>query len=108
MSENTSVQDRHIQLIRTYLPAMIAVLLSRLVAAVPALADVIAEIDAVFAEAGWVGVSVLAIVQAAIVAAVVVVYQRVAQMLGDRWPVVERLMLGSDARPHYQPRYGKP
>ena len=94
--------DRNVQRIRTYLPAMVAVLLARLVVQVPALAEGIATIDAIFAEAGWVGFSVLTIVQAVVLAAVILLYQVVAQKLGDRWQWIERLMLGSASRPTYQ------
>lgn len=100
-----TTQDRHVQLIRTYLPAMVAVLLSRLAAAIPALADAIAFVDEVFAEAGWVGVSVLAIVQAVVIAGVIVLYQRIAQALGDHWPRAEALLLGSSERPIYEGRH---
>jgi len=95
-----SIQSR-----RTFVAALIGVLLARLVAAVPAVHDVIAWVDGVFAEAGYAGLSALAIVNAVVVAGVILAYQKIAQALGDRWPAVERWMLGSDARPHYEPRY---
>lgn len=110
---NQTTQDRHVQLIRTYLPAMIAVLLARLIAAVPAFAEGIAFVDGIFADAGWIGVSVLTIVQAVVIALVLVAYQRLAQRLGDRsarkgdiWSRTEALMLGSSDRPIYVPRHG--
>ena len=96
-----TVQDRHVQLIRTYLPAMIAVLIARILAAFPAVAHVVEVIDGIFIEAGWLGVSVTWLVQAALVALILLAYQRAAQRLGDRWPKVEAVMLGSAQRPTY-------
>lgn len=99
------VQERHdriIQRIRTYFPAVIAVLVTKIVAAIPALAQGIAYVDEVFAEAGWAGVSVLTVVQAVVIAATILLYQIVAQKLGDRWQWIERLMLGNASRPTYQ------
>lgn len=97
----------NIQSVRTFVAALIGVLIIRIVGAIPAVADAFAWIDAVFAEAGYAAVSGLAVVQAVITAAVILGYQKVAQWLGDRWPSVEKWMLGSDSRPHYEPRYGK-
>lgn len=97
----------NIQSVRTFFAALIGVLIVRLVSAVPAIAAGFAWVDGVFAEAGYAGVSILAFVQAVITAAVILLYQKVAQWIGDRWPSVEKWMLGSDSRPHYEPRYGK-
>lgn len=95
----------NIQSVRTFVAALVAVLIVRLVAAVPAIAAVIVWADGLFAEAGYAGISALALVQAAITAAAILLYQKIAQWLGDRWPKIEKWMLGSDARPHYEPRY---
>lgn len=95
----------NIQSIRTFVAALAGVLIVRLVAAIPVIADMIAWVDGVFAEAGYAGISTLALVQAAITAAVVLLYVKLAQWLGDQWPSVEKWMLGNDARPHYEPRY---
>lgn len=97
----------NIQSVRTFVAALIGVLLVRLVAAVPFVAAGITWIDGVFDEAGYAGLSALALIQAVVTAAVILLYQRVAQRLGDRWPNVEKWMLGSSARPSYTPRYGK-
>lgn len=97
----------NIQSRRTFFAAMIGVLLARLVAAVPVIADTLAWVDGIFAEAGYAGISALAVVNAVVVAAVILLYQKAAQWLGDRWPSVEKWMLGSDARPSYEPRYAK-
>ena len=94
-----------IQSIRTFVAALVGVLLVRIITAVPAIAYGIAWVDGVFAEAGYAGLSALAIVQAVITAAVILAYQKIAQWLGDRWPSIEKWMLGSSARPHYEARY---
>lgn len=98
--------DRRAQDRRTIMAALIAVLVARLVAQIPALAAALAWVDGVIAEAGIVSVPALALLQAIVIALVILLYQRLAQWLGDRWPAAERIMLGSDARPHYVPRYG--
>ncbi len=95
----------NIQSTRTFIAALVAVLVVRLVALVPAIAETLAWVDDIFAEAGYGGLSALALVQAAITAAAILLYQKIAQWLGDRWPKIEKWMLGSDARPHYEPRY---
>ncbi len=97
--------DRRNQDRRTIMAALVAVLVARLVATIPMLAAALAWVDGVISDAGIISVPALALLQAVVIAAVILVYQRVAQWLGDRWPNVEKLMLGSDARPHYAPRY---
>ena len=97
----------NIQSIRTFAAALVGVLLVRLTAALPVAAGLITWADGVFAEAGYAGISALALVQAVVTAAVILAYQKLAQRLGDRWPSAEKWMLGSSARPSYMPRYGK-
>lgn len=92
---------------RTFIAALVGVLITRIVAAVPAIGSVLAYVDGIFAEAGFAGLSALVLVQAVVTAGVILAYQRVAQLLGDHWPAAERWMLGSAARPHYEPRYAK-
>lgn len=89
------------QSIRTYLPALVGVLLARLVAAVPAVNDVVVWLDTLFAEAGWVGLTALGVIESVIVAGVVLGYQWAAQKFGDRLPRIEALLLGSARRPSY-------
>lgn len=97
----------NVQSRRTFVAALVGVLLARLVASIPVIADAIAWGDGVFAEAGYAGISVLALVNAVLTAGIILGYQKVAQLIGDRWPDAEKYLLGSDARPHYEPRYGK-
>lgn len=95
------------QSLRTFIAALVGVLLTRIVAAVPAVAAGLAWVDGVFAEAGFAGPSALVLVQSVVTAGVILAYQRIAQWCGDRWPDVEKWMLGSAARPSYEPRYAK-
>lgn len=104
MSAQTK-NDRQAQTRRTIMAALVAVLVARLVAQIPVLADMLEWVDELIAEAGVVSVPALALLQAAVIAAVIWLYQRLAQVLGDRWPSAEKVMLGSSARPHYVPRY---
>lgn len=92
---------------RTFIAALVGVLITRIAVAVPVIGAVLAYADGFFAEAGYAGISALALVQAVVTAAVILGYQKVAQWLGDRWPGFEKWMLGSAARPHYEPRYAK-
>lgn len=105
MSAAQTASDRKAQIRRTIMAALVAVLVARQVAKVPVLADLLTWVDDLIADAGVVSVPALDLLQAVAVALVIWLYQRLAQALGDRWPSVEKIMLGSDARPHYVPRY---
>lgn len=105
MSAAQTASDRKAQTRRTIMAALVAVLVARLVAQIPVLADILEWVDELIAEAGVVSVPALALLQAVVIAAVIWLYQRLAQVLGDRWPSAEKIMLGSSARPHYVPRY---
>lgn len=104
MSAAQTASDRKAQTRRTIMAALVAVLVARLVAQIPVLADLLDWVDELIAEAGVGSVSALALLQAVVIAAVIWLYQRLAQVLGDRWPSAEKTMLGSSARPHYVPR----
>lgn len=90
---------------RTFIAALIGVLITRVIAIFPVVQDAFAFVDGIFAEAGYPGISILAVIQAIIIASVILLYQKLAQWLGDRWPDIEKWLLGSSARPHYEPRY---
>lgn len=98
-------QDKAAGLIRTFTPALVGVLLARLIAAVPAVASVVAWLDGIFDEAGMVGVSVLVIVQSVVTAGVITLYYWLVRRFGDRWPKLEWL-LGSPRTPSYAPGPG--
>lgn len=97
--------------VRTVVPALIGVLLARLIAGVPAIADLLAWVDGVIVEAAQaggvplVGVTAVWLIQGGLTALVIWAYYRIARLAGDHWPAVEKWMLGSEARPSYEPRY---
>ncbi|WP_162903630.1 hypothetical protein [Leucobacter sp. wl10] len=97
----------HPQSTRTFVAAFVGVLITRLVSEVEMIQNVVRWVDGVFAEAGYPGFSVLTVVESAVVGGVILAYQSIAQWLGNRWPSVERLLLGSGSRPRYVSRHGK-
>ncbi len=98
-------KDRAPALIRQFVPALVGVLLARLIAAVPTVAAAIAWLDGIFAEAGMAGVSVLVIIQSVVTAGVITLYYWAVRRFGDRWPKLEWL-LGSPKTPSYAPGPG--
>jgi hypothetical protein len=96
-----SRQEQIVAVIRTAVPAFVGYLLALLISAIPAVGDWIAALDAQIAaalpDAG--GVTVLGLLQAAAVALVVGGYYWVARRLGQRWPILERFLLGSSRQP---------
>ena len=84
--------DRIISTIRTFVPALIGLLIARLVAAVPAVADVIAWLDS---ELGTETTKVIGLVAAALVIAA---YYWLVRRLATRWPWLEAF-LGSTKTP---------
>ncbi|UOQ60397.1 hypothetical protein MUN76_15415 [Leucobacter rhizosphaerae] len=103
--------DATVAAVRTIVPALIGVALARLIAGVPAVAEVLSWVDQFIkdvAEAGGVpliGVTAVWLIQAALTALVIWAWYALARALGDRWPSAEKWMLGSEARPHYVARY---
>lgn len=93
-------QEQFIAVIRTAVPAFVGYILALLISAIPVVGDWIAAIDKQIAAAlpnG--GVTVLGLLQAAAVAVVVGAYYWLARLLGTRWPIVERFLLGSSRQP---------
>lgn len=90
-----TISDRIVATIRTGVPALIGLLIARLIAAVPQVADVIAWLDV------QVGGSTTVILGAIATAAVIAGYYWLARKVGDRWPFVQRWLLGSSKIPTY-------
>lgn len=84
--------DRIVSTIRTFVPALIGLLIARLVAAVPAVADVIVWIDGVI---GAPTTTILGVVAAALMIAA---YYWLVRRLATRWPWLEGF-LGSTKTP---------
>lgn len=103
--------NKKIAAVRTLVPAIVGVFIARIIAGFPAVATTIAWLDELIvdiAAAGGVplvGVTATYLIQAALTALVIWAWYAAARTLGDRWPSVEKWMLGSDARPSYEPRY---
>lgn len=113
----TVKSQSRIATVRTVMPALIGVLLARLIAAVPFIAVILEWVDGVIVEtadalsaqgvvgAPLAGITAMWLIQGALTALVIWAYYRLARILGDRWPAAERWMLGSESRPHYEPQY---
>lgn len=103
--------DSTVAAVRTIVPALIGVALARLIAGVPVVAAVLAWFDQLIvdvAAAGGVpliGVTAVWLIQAGLTALVIWAWYAAARALGNRWPSIEKWMLGSEARPHYVARY---
>lgn len=92
---------------RTIIPALIGVLLAQLIAKLPAFAAVLGWADEVLADTAEAAglpaaqFTAVAILNALLAAVVVWAWYRLARTLGDRWPSLEKWMLGSAERPQY-------
>lgn len=91
-------QDLILATIRTAVPGMIGYALAWLISRVPAVADIIAAIDAVLATSAP-GFTVVVILNLAALGLVIAAYYWAARKIGKRWPIVERFLLGSARTP---------
>jgi hypothetical protein len=93
-------QEQIIAVVRTAVPAFVGYIITLLIAAIPVVGEWIAWIDAQIAAAlPTADVTMLGLLQAAAVALVVGAYYWAARLLGQRWPIVERFLLGSAKQP---------
>lgn len=92
-----------VAVIRTAVPAFIGYMIALLITAIPAVGDFIRVLDAQIQEAGVGGVTVVGLLQAAAVAAVIALYYLAARWIGSRFPFVEAFLLGSSKTPTYAP-----
>lgn len=97
-----SISDRIVATIKTGVPALIGIALANLIAAVPAVADVITFIDTHLSEITD-GVPVATILKWAATAGVIAGYYWVAAWLGDKYPPIRKWLLGSSLVPIYDP-----
>lgn len=93
-------QDLILGTIRTAVPAMIGWLLAQLIARIPVIADGITTIDALLAQTAP-GYTVAVLLNGAAIGAVVALYYWAARELGQRFPRVEKWLLGRSATPVY-------
>lgn len=96
--------DKIVAVIRTAVPAGVGYLLALVISAIPAVGNAISWIDAQIDAAlpGDGSVTVLGLLQALAVALVVAGYYAAARWLGQHWPAIERVLLGSSKTPVYQ------
>lgn len=97
-----NISDRIIATIRTGVPALVGLILAQLIAHVPVVAEIITFIDrelSLITE----GVPVAQILAAAATAGVIAAYYYAARLVGARWPVVEKWLLGRSVVPIYIP-----
>lgn len=95
-----NLSDRIVATIRTGVPALVGLILATLIAKIPAVAEVIAWIDTNLAELTG-GVPITTLLQLVATAAVISLYYFLARKAGDRWPQMERWLLGSSRTPVY-------
>ncbi|WP_350347274.1 hypothetical protein ABIQ69_11595 [Agromyces sp. G08B096] len=98
------MNDRIIQLIRTFWPGAIAWLIAQAVAQIPAVADWIAYVDDLLVSAGW-GATAQELLTAAAIGATIAGYVALVQWLSKlpkigHW--IARLGLGSSKTPTYR------
>ena len=93
--------EKIISYIRTGVPALIGALIAWLVSKIPAVAGGLSWVDAQFADAGFAGVTAQGILTALGIAGITTLYYIVARWAGDRWPALEKWLLGRSAVPVY-------
>ncbi|MGK9222084.1 MULTISPECIES: hypothetical protein [unclassified Microbacterium] len=94
-----NLNDRAVAVIRTAVPVLVGSLIAWLTSLVPAVADVLAWIDANLSDA--LGGPVVELIKLAAVGAVITAYYALVRWLSKRWPQLE-LLLGSSKVPvHY-------
>lgn len=86
---------------RTIVPVFLGLLIAKLVAAIPVVGEVILFVDTVFAEAGYVGVTVIGLLNTVITALVVLAYYWLANLIARRFPLLSGVLTGSSVRPVY-------
>lgn len=99
-----NLNDRIVATIRTGVPALVGLILATLISKIPAVADAIVFIDTNLSLVTG-GVPVAQLLGLAATAAVIAGYYWVVRKLGDRWPLVEKYLLGSELIPG---AYSKP
>ena len=95
-----NISDRIVATIRTAVPGAVGYLIAKLVAANPAVGDGLAWFDANL-SAVLLGMPVQAAIEVAAVGIATAAYYYAARWIGDRFPVLERFLLGSSKTPIY-------
>jgi len=95
--------DQIVSLIRTGVPALVGLILAKLIAAVPAVQDGITWVDDNLGSV--LGIPVATLLTTAATAGVITGYYWAARKLGQKWPALEAWLLGSSKTPTYQPKH---
>ena len=93
-----SRQDLILATIRTAVPAAIGAFIAWVIARIPAVADIITTVDGILAESAP-GFTVVGILGAICIGLVTAAYFWIVRQIGQRWPIVERFLLGSAKQP---------
>ncbi|WP_353809062.1 hypothetical protein [Agromyces sp. SYSU T00194] len=96
--------DMFVAVIRTAVPTAIGSLLAWLISQIPAVGDVLETVDGILLDVFPDGaVTAAAVLTSLAVAGVVALYYWLARLVGQRFPAVERFLLGSAKTPTYTP-----
>ena len=93
-----TINDRIIATIRTGVPALWGMFWAWLIAQIPAVADVLAWLSE------WAGEDVYRLIELALTGLVIAGYYFVARWAGERWPWLERWLVGRSLVPVYVTR----
>lgn len=96
-----TLSDRIVGTIRTAVPGAVGVFIAWLIGKIPAVAAYITQADALLATLDLGGMTVQGLLTAAVTGLIIALYYWLARKAGDRWPVVERWLLGSAKQPVY-------
>jgi hypothetical protein len=91
-----NVSDRFVAVLRTLVPALYGVAIAWLIGRFPAVQEILAWLTETL------GVDVTAAIGLALTAGVIAGYYWVARKLGDRFPALEKWLVGSSATPTYR------
>lgn len=92
-----TISDRIVATIRTLVPSLYGIGIAWLIKQVPAVGDVIAWLS------NELGTDITLLIQGVITAGIIAGFYWVARKLGDRWPWLEKWLLGSSLVPVYAP-----
>lgn len=94
----TSRNDRILGTIRTAVPGAVGVFIAWLIGKIPAVADYISMIDR---QLDGMAVTVQGLLTAAVTGLVIAAYYWLVRKVGDKYPEVEKWLLGSAKQPVY-------
>jgi len=87
--------------IRTLVPAIVGLLIAKLIVAIPFFGDLLAFIDDTLLEAGFAGVTAVGILNSVLAALVILAYYWIANLIARAYPALGKWLLGAEAAPVY-------